>query len=104
MPDNWDTAAYNLNNANSSNASFSSNVISAIQWLSFENAGAVFLPAAGYRYGTSLYNIDSNGCYWSVSHYNDDRAYQVSFSDSYLGSSGFDRLYGQSVRLVHNVE
>jgi hypothetical protein len=31
------------------------------------NGNSIFLPAAGYRSGSSLYNTDSKGFYWSSS-------------------------------------
>ena len=34
------------------------------QWLNMESAGAVFLPAEGYRWGTTIF-IDRVGVYWS---------------------------------------
>lgn len=33
------------------------------------NGNSIFLPAAGYRHGTSLYGADSNGYYWSSTPY-----------------------------------
>ena len=66
------------------------------------NGNSIFLPAAGGRNGTSLYDAGSYGYYWSSSLYE-------SLSDSargvYFGSGGVnrgidDRYYGLSVRPV----
>ena len=106
LPDNWSASTYSLSNTNQYNSSFSSNVILASQWITLQNAGAVFLPAAGYRSGTSVSNVGSSGLYWSSSCSNvSDNAFEVSFSDGYLyPSSVWDRYYGLSVRLVAPAE
>ena len=102
LPDDWSSNYYTLNNTNQGGASFSSNVITAAQWNTLEQHGAVFLPAAGLRGGTSVYNVGSNGYYWSASYGNSDIAWFVYFSGSYLSTDGnYDgRYYGRSVRLV----
>ena len=51
LPDGWKTSYYSLSNTNTANAAFSSNTITAEQWQTLEQHGAVFLPAAGYRAG-----------------------------------------------------
>ena len=101
LPDDWNASYYTLNSTNSSGASYTTNTITETQWASLEQFGAVFLPAAGYRYGTSVINADSYGYYWSSSYYSSYSAWLVSFRDSNLraGSDG-SRSYGLSVRLV----
>lgn len=67
------------------------------------NGNSIFLPAAGYRGGTSLYVAGSYGYYWSSSLSTGNSSYascEVSFH-----SGGVDRLYdsrccGSSVRPV----
>lgn len=99
LPDDWDNSIYNLNNTNSSDASFNSNTIAGSQWSAFEQAGAVFLPAAGNRNETSV-GSDGYGYYWSASHKSSVDSYNVCFYDSSLSiNSGF-RGCGRSVRLV----
>ena len=100
VPDNWSASTYSLRYTNSNGANFSSNTISASQWTTLESAGAVFLPAAGYRYGTSVYAVGSDGYYWSASYYNSYGAYVVYFVGSSLGADYYYRCYGLSVRLV----
>ena len=105
LPDDWSSVTYSLSNTNTNNASFSSNTISASQWNTLEQAGAVFLPAAGSRNGTSVYNVGGCCYYWSASYYDSYDARHVSFYDSHLGtdySSG--RYYGFSVRLARVAE
>ena len=101
LPDDWSASYYLLNNTNSGGASFSSNIISASQWVSLEQHGAVFLPAAGYRDGTSVCAVGSYGQYWSADYADDDRACFVYFNDVDLRASyAISRSYGHSVRLV----
>lgn len=63
---------------------------------------SIFLPAAGFRYGTYLYNVGSSGLYWSSSldPGRPDRAWSVGFDSSGVSRSGFSRDDGQSVRPV----
>ena len=105
LPDDWSSDYYTLNSTNTYNASFSTNVITAAQWATLEQHGAVFLPAAGYRYRTSVSNVGSFGNYWSASYKDNFYAYYVRFLDGYLNASDLSyRYYGRSVRLVRIVE
>ena len=105
LPDDWSTNTYSLSNTNSSGASFSSNTITASQWSTLEQAGAVFLPAAGGRDGTSVSNVGSYGYYWSASFSYSYGAYNVYFNDSGLFTDGWSlRYFGRSVRLVAPAE
>ena len=103
LPDNWSSSYYSLSNTNKTDASYNTNKISQTDWTKkFEANGAVFLPAAGYRYGTRVYYVGSRGYYWSASSYYDyyDVARNVWFRDGYLDLDYRDRKNGQSVRLV----
>ena len=67
------------------------------------NGNSIFLPTAGYRYGSSLINAGEYGYYWSSTPYesNSNSAYYLEFSSSsyhYVGWYG--RYYGRSVRPV----
>lgn len=85
LPDNWSSSNYSLSNTNKTDASFSSNRISQSDWTNkFEANGAVFLPAAGYRYGTSVDYVGSGGFYWSASYYGSYDARYVWFYDGIL--------------------
>ena len=105
LPDDWNSSIYSLNNTNTSTASYSSNVITASQWSMLENAGAVFLPAAGYRDGTSVYYVGSSSSYWASTCSGSDKACLLYFADTYL-IAYYDRTRygGQSVRLVRVAE
>lgn len=67
---------------NTSNAEFSSFTVTTAGWNLMEAAGAIFLPAAGYRSGTSVYNVQSYGNYWSASNSSSDNAYRFFFSNN----------------------
>ena len=105
LPDDWSSSTYSLSNANNDEADFSSNTLTGSQWSTLEQVGAVFLPAAGYRYGTSVSNGGYYGDYWSASYGNSSRAYGVHFHDLglYTYSDNY-RDYGLSVRLVRVAE
>ena len=105
LPDNWSSSTYSLSNTNQGSASFSSNTISSSQWSTLENAGAVFLPAAGNRNGTSVSYVGSYGFYWSSSYGDAYYACYVLFSDSSLYTDYYYyRHYGRSVRLVRSAQ
>ena len=101
LPDDWDDSTYTLSSTNIADANYSSNIISDTDWPMLEAAGAVFLPAAGYRIGTSVIGAGSYGGYWSASPDGGTYAYGVYFFDGYLSpGSNNNRYYGFSVRLV----
>lgn len=78
---------------------------SGSDWSDFESAGCVFLPAAGRRNGTSVYTVGTYGGYWSSTAHGTGIAYDVYFySDSVDPAKDYERVYGFSVRLVHDVE
>ena len=65
------------------------------------NGNSIFLPAAGFRDGMSLYSAGSYGDYWSATPYSDsDYAYDLSFGSDYYGWYGAYRYYGHTVRPV----
>ena len=104
LPDEWNTTFYSLNSTNTAGVNYNINTLNFTQWAAIEQHGAVFLPAAGYRYGTSVNDVGSGG-YWSASYSGSDGAYYVYFGGGYLNAGyGSYRLCGQSVRLVRTVE
>ena len=65
------------------------------------NENYIFLPAAGYREGTSLYFGGSNGAYWSSSPGDSRFSLQLYFVDSSSREVDWhDRRFGVSVRAV----
>ena len=105
LPDDWSEDTYNLSNPNQKDANYNSNVISSSEWSILETAGAVFLPAAGSRHGTSV-SWSEYGYYWSASssEYSDSASF-IEFSNSALYDHiSTDRYMGFSVRLVQSIE
>ena len=73
------------------------------QWAKMEAAGAVFLPAAGYRYITYVGNVQTAGYYWSATEYDVSRAGYFVFSSDHSNMMDFDCARGRSVRLVKDL-
>ena len=80
---------------------WSNNSYSIFDWTAMQTAGAVFLPAAGYRDGTSVSNVGSYGHYWSSSYFYSNGACGVLFGSGGLSTEDIiNRYRGFSVRLV----
>ena len=74
------------------------------QWTALEAKGCVFLPAAGYRSGSTMTGPGTDGVYWSSTHDGTGYALQLYFIYSYLNPAETDsREAGYSVRLVREV-
>ena len=105
LPDNWEDVkpsdvSFQYYKVNSKDH-FSENTYTAEQWEKMEDAGAVFLPAAGYRTGTSVTYAGSYGRYWYSTEYDSSKAGIMFFDSSNLNPQGGTlRYYGFSVRLV----
>ncbi|MBQ9473998.1 MAG: hypothetical protein IJU81_06275, partial [Bacteroidales bacterium] len=86
---------------NTYNVSFTTNRYTVADWLQMEAAGAVFLPASGYRSGTSVSNVGSYGSYWSSTYSSSYDAWSVYFNVGNFRTNGSNyRYYGRAVRLV----
>ena len=116
LPDNWtgtkftDTQNgladqgsyyYNSNGTNYTFHSYDSNA-----WDAMENEGAVFLPAAGYRFGMDdIRDVGSCGYYWSETSQRTAYSYLLFFNEYNLNPmKDVPRYYGRSVRLVQDVK
>ena len=76
----------------------------AAEWSKLEAAGAVFLPAAGNRSGSAVYNVQSRGGYWSATeYYYSYGAYVLLFDSEGVDMYCRTREYGHSVRLVKDL-
>ena len=70
-------------------------------WKTAQDAGIVFLPAAGYRNGSDVYDVGDGGYYWSSTAVDGSYANSVSFYSNYVYPDDLDyRYYGCSVRLI----
>ena len=100
LPDDWNTSIYTLNNTNTMEAQFNSNNISASEWTNtLEPSGAIFLPAAGQRNGSGVFNDGSFGGYWG-SETTNNLACRFYFTDELISFSVDSNRTGYSVRLV----
>ena len=79
------------------------------EWTEMEAKGCVFLPTAGGRDVTRIFDVGSKGYYWaSSSRFPDQSGYHyvhyISFSSNNNVPDGYvQRFYGLSVRLVSDV-
>ena len=125
LPDDWNVSTYNLNDTDDGSAGFDSNIISVSQWSALEQAGAVFLPAAGDRRGVSAFNGWYGapcGFYWLRECVDNDGAFDYDpgldpeaslafyFYEEEIGADWVDcmsdiqpRCMGFSVRLVRDL-
>ena len=79
---------------------YTHNAYTEAEWAQMESAGAVFLPAAGYREGTTVSLVGTAIDYWSASQ-NGTMAGGVSGNSKRLHpQSDGDLYYGDCVRLV----
>lgn len=93
--------------ANTDGKNYKHNEYTSAQWIQMENAGAIFLPAAGYRWDNEVYMEDSDldymGYYWSSTPYDNWEGYELYFDAYELSPQNKNsRIYGQAVRLVQN--
>ena len=83
-------------------AGWNGNNYNATNWGKMEAAGCVFLPATGYRQGTSVSGSGSSCSYRSSTRANVESVKYVYFTSSTLNTSTTNYgFYGQCVRLVH---
>lgn len=72
-------------------------------WQAMEGAGAVFLPAAGYRCGATVDSVGVRGSYWSSTPCDEYDAYTMFFHENRANVRGnYLRDLGLSVRLVRD--
>lgn len=104
LPDNW-TCPSGVTFKSGFHSSYGVNyyaayqTFSADQWALLEVAGAVFLPAAGYRLGSNVDEVQGAGGYWSVTDWGGCHF----FGSDGAGMGYTDRYYGLSVRLVKDL-
>ncbi|MBQ6084401.1 MAG: hypothetical protein IJK92_08650 [Bacteroidales bacterium] len=80
---------------------YKNNQYTLAQWELMEEAGAVFIPAAGYRIGNNVYSPEVNLCVWSSSKKDDNNAYFIEVNAVKPGMKEWSlKSDGMSVRLV----
>ena len=108
LPDNWTCPAgvtfkSGFHSEQSVEAYGQHQAFSAEQWSELESAGAVFLPAAGYRSGSYVNYVQKDGNYRSATAINSYNAYYLYFNLDEANLHGVGRYHGQSVRLVKDL-
>ena len=102
LPDDW-TLPNGLSFTPAFN-NWTTNVYTLEQWQQMEDAGALFLPAAGFRHpqgNTGNFGVGNYGRYWSSSHYNEASSLYMLLYRSYTRCDWWDsRIVGLSVRPV----
>lgn len=105
LPDDWVKSYYELNSTNELAVDYSVNIIRDSDWAILESHGAVFLPAAGFREGSTVNSPGIAGVYWSTSHFSNMSSFGVKFDGSSLDwNHDYRRQNGLSVRLVRDAE
>jgi len=79
------------------------NTYTISEWTLMESAGAVFLPAAGHRDGTSVYDVGGEGGYWSFTEKGTDHVKDMCFYSDEEVVGGNYGYFGQSVRLCSEI-
>ena len=108
LPDNWSCPAgvtfkSGFHSSNGVDYYAAYQTFTAGQWSKLEAAGAVFLPAAGYRYRTDVDYVQNYSSYWSATDYSSLLAYFLSFGSDGAGMNYGSRHNGLSVRLVKDL-
>ncbi len=89
-------------NSTNTDSHWEDNTYTLSEWRNMEEAGAVFLPAAGGR-GQKVSAVQQNGYYWSSTQNNQSTAYILYFCNQSLHpTDNFICKGGLSVRLVKN--
>ena len=106
LPDNWlaQTGIALTPVADDANLAPGVNAFTADQWQQMEQAGAVFLPAAGVRVGSKeVKDVAIYGGYWSDTPNQEGNILLQSFHVAPCNYTAYSyRSYGRSVRLVHD--
>lgn len=99
LPDKWELPAGCTFTAGLDKG-FAANRYDMAQWHRMDGAGAVFLPAGGYRDGRKVSLVGEYGCYWTTDYYTEETAYELYFMDARSEFSPSARANGHNVRLV----
>lgn len=107
LPDSWTLPSSCSFTSGCSNG-YNTNSYTTAQWSQMQSAGAVFLPAAGYRYssgGASMTSyVGTMGYYWTSTANGSNAAASIEIGSNYCyaTNSSSQRFNGYAVRLVKN--
>ena len=104
LPDDWE-CPNGLSFISGQPSGWETNSYTVDEWERMEQAGAIFLPAAGMRQGTTCGRFafwpNATGLYWSSTGADESAAFGVNFIGSdYIWPGHGGRSWGCSVRLV----
>ncbi len=100
LPDSWSNPIGTSFVTGSSNG-YATNNYSSSQWTVMESYGAIFLPAAGYRFdSTSVTNVGDHGQYWAATADSANNTHYLAFDGNSTTMMGSRNSMGRSVRLV----
>ena len=100
LPDDWNPKTISLHNVNQAIILFNYNSIDSLQWSLMEASGAVFLPAAGSRWGNTSWALGNLGAYWTSTN-----CYRLYFDNNILDiGEAWSRGDGHAVRLVRDAK
>ncbi|MCQ2605631.1 MAG: hypothetical protein MJ204_03705 [Bacteroidales bacterium] len=102
LPDVWSTPAGVAFKAGVSDG-FESNTYTVNEWSKMEANGAIFLPAAGNRFGTDVRRVGFHGVYWSSMADDVNGASYLLFLSDNANMIYNLRSRGLSVRLVRSL-
>lgn len=89
---------------NTTSKSYFDNIYNADQWSLMQQAGAVFLPAGGYRSQQLLQDLGFVGYYWSSTSCRESDAEHLMFEWDYVSPRACSRAsFGYSVRMVKDL-
>ena len=98
LPDDWNPKTVSLHNVNQNETEFGYNSIDSTRWNLMEASGAVFLPAAGSRWGNTYWALGQRGAYWAST-----KAYRLYYDDNTLSvGEVYGRTDGHAGRLVRD--
>lgn len=110
LPDDWECPDGITFNSGFGSSYSSVNTYNASKWAILESAGAIFLPAGGYRSNHALYNVQRYGNYWTATYegFSKDGAYYNYYMDFRMSECsvrqrGLKLYCGASVRLVKSL-
>lgn len=112
LPDEWEWPEEITEWSTGTFASYTTYTFNSTTWDIMEDAGAIFLPAAGIRKtDPKVENVDANGYYWSSTIGKDANkaSYMMFTTDKNINNAlvfknDADKVNGYSVRLVKNAQ
>ena len=110
LPDSW-TCPADITFKSGFPSSYSSvqayadyQIFTLAEWQQLESAGAVFLPASGWRYGSELSAVQYSGIFCSATAFHSDEAYLLEFYPLGAIANPTHRYFGLAVRLVQDIK